>query len=456
MRAGHKAAFTKYETRVDDLVADHAITSEKLCEAEALFSTLQNMYKTILRWDAEIELYIEDDAKLAQEREAFSDYETRMNIAMARLSALIDNIKTQLKAGLTATASTLSSLPTTGHMRLPKLQMPTFTGAYTDWVSFSDLFQAAMGSSSLLSDSERLNYLKACIKGDAAKIISSLRITDANYLIAWQLLKDRYDNTRSIVHAHLQAIWSQSSMKVESGSGLRKLHETTNEHLRALEALGRPVNQWSAVLVFCIADKLEAESRKQWQLKHPGKNVLRWDDLSKFFDERSRALESGAIKVIPQASKMSYQREPRHQPYAASMACSEKCDVEHKHHAGPKFQKMSTSQKYDLVKKKKRACFNCLQTGHSVSECVSKFSCRECKAKHHTLLYRPKPATTLHGGSNKTIARVSISVNTTIQSGGSAGQQADTSVLTEHCGSGSPNAGALLPTAVVPIHNKSD
>ena len=340
-------------------------------------------------------------------------------------------------------------------MRLPKLQMPTFTGAYTDWVSFNDLFQAAVSSSSLLSDSERLNYLKACINGDAAKLFSSLRITDANYPIAWQLLKDRYDNTPSIVHAHLQAIWSQSSMKVESGSGLRKLHETTNEHLRALEALGQPVNQCSAVLVFCIADKLDAESRKQWQLKmQKRKNVLRWDNLSKFLDERSRALESGAIKVIPQASKMSDQREPRHQSYAASITCSEICDVEHKLHACPEFKKMSTSQKYDLVKKK-RACFNCLQTGHSVSECGSKFSCRECKAKHHTLLHRQKPAITLHFGSNKTIARVSTSANTTIQSAGSAGQQADTSVLTGHCGSGSPKAGALLPTAMVPIHNKS-
>ena len=70
-------------------------------------------------------------------------------------------------------------------------------------------------------------------------------------------------------------------------------------------------------------DKLDAESRKQWQLKHHGKNVLRWDDLSKFPDEGSRALESGAIKVIPQASKMRNQREPQHQFYTASVACSE-------------------------------------------------------------------------------------------------------------------------------------
>ena len=142
--------------------------------------------------------------------------------------------------------------------------------------------------------------------------------------------------------------------------------------------------------------------------------------------------------------------------YAASMACSEICDVEHTLHACPEFKKMSTSHKYDLVKKK-RACFNCLQTSHSVSECGSKFSCRECNAKHHTLHHRPKPVTTFHDGSNKTIARVSTSANTTIQSAGSAGQQADTSVLTGHLGLDlqTPNAGALLPTAMVPIHNKS-
>ena len=115
---------------------------------------------------------------------------------------------------------------------------------------------------------------------------------------------------------------------------------------------------------------------------------------------------------------------------------------------------MSVSQKYDLVKKK-RGCFTCLQTGCSVCECGYKFSCRECKAKHHTLLHRPTPVTTLHDGSNKTIARVSTSASTTFQSAGSASQQADTSVLTGHCGSGSSNAGALLPTAMVPIHIKA-
>ena len=91
-----------------------------------------------------------------------------------------------------------------------------------------------MDSNQSLTKSERLNYLKACVKGDAAKLISSITITDANYAIAIDLLKQRYENNRSIVQAHVQTVWKQSAMKVESASGLCKLLGTTNEHLRAL------------------------------------------------------------------------------------------------------------------------------------------------------------------------------------------------------------------------------
>ena len=150
---------------------------------------------------------------------------------------------------------------------------------------------------------------------------------------------------------------------------------------------------------------------------------------------------------------MSDQREPRHSSYAVvSITCSDICNVEHALHACPEFKKMSVSQKYQLVKKK-LAYFNCLQTGHSVSECGSKFNCKECKDKHHTLLQRPNSVTISHEGSNKPTARVSTSAKTTV--GSPASQHTDTSVSTGHCGSGSPNAGALLPTAMEPINKKA-
>ena len=61
-------------------------------------------------------------------------------------------------------------------------------------MSFIDLFKASVDSNSQLTNSENLNYLPACVNGDAAKVISSITITDTNYTIAMQLLQECYEN----------------------------------------------------------------------------------------------------------------------------------------------------------------------------------------------------------------------------------------------------------------------
>ena len=90
-------------------------------------------------------------------------------------------------------------------------------------------------------------------------------ITDANCEIALTHLRDSYENKRCIVQAHLKLFWSQPSLKCESGLGLRKILETTNEHLRASEELCEPSHAWNSMLIFWITEKLNNESMKQWQ-----------------------------------------------------------------------------------------------------------------------------------------------------------------------------------------------
>ena len=98
------------------------------------------------------------------------------------------------------------------------------------------------------------------------------------------LSKNRYEKKRSIILPHLQAIGSQPVSKTESALGLRKHLELTNEHLRALDKLGQPVEHWNAILVFVLTINMDAESCKQWQLVNLGTEVLSWELLSKFFD----------------------------------------------------------------------------------------------------------------------------------------------------------------------------
>ena len=84
---------------------------------------------------------------------------------------------------------------------------------------------------------------------------------------------------RSIVKAHLAAIHALPVIKKESSVELRKLLESTNEHVQALEALGLPVDQWDAILVYWLLEKLDNESRKQFELAHPGIDVLTFKEL---------------------------------------------------------------------------------------------------------------------------------------------------------------------------------
>ena len=220
----------------------------------------------IYRWDTEIQLEIEDEAELEADTQASTTFDVSSGITIARLTALIDNYKKRTAARTNSSPRSSSSPSSTSSLKLPKLQLPSFSGSYTECNSFRDLFNASVDSNTQLSNSEKLNYLRACVKGDAAKLISSLTITDANYSIAERLLTDRYENKRSIVNAHLKAIWSQPSIKTESGSALRKLLETTNENLRALQEQVQGTEYWDPLLVFWLCDKMDwnPESSGNW------------------------------------------------------------------------------------------------------------------------------------------------------------------------------------------------
>ena len=66
---------------------------------------------------------------------------------------------------------------------------------------------------------------------------------------------------------------------------------------------------------------------------------------------------------------------------------------------------MCLADRHKFVKDKK-LCFNCFQSGHSSNACPSKFTCRECKMKHHTLLHRPQKQLPDQGTSTKTYSSI--------------------------------------------------
>ncbi|XP_036343072.1 uncharacterized protein LOC118752311 [Rhagoletis pomonella] len=71
--------------------------------------------------------------------------------------------------------------PISAAIRLPKMELPTFSGDSTEWIGFFDAFSSLIDNNPALSDGQKLHYLRSCLKGEALTIISGFQISDANY-----------------------------------------------------------------------------------------------------------------------------------------------------------------------------------------------------------------------------------------------------------------------------------
>ncbi|XP_050525290.1 uncharacterized protein LOC126896497 [Daktulosphaira vitifoliae] len=71
------------------------------------------------------------------------------------------------------------------HVKLAPISIPVFTGEYSEWKLFYDLFSKLIHVNANLSDIQKFCYLRSSLSGETANIIKSLETTANNYEIAW-------------------------------------------------------------------------------------------------------------------------------------------------------------------------------------------------------------------------------------------------------------------------------
>ena len=60
------------------------------------------------------------------------------------------------------------------NINLPSLKLPTFSGAFHEWLSFYDTFNNLVHKDERLTDCEKIHYLKFCLTGEALSSVESL------------------------------------------------------------------------------------------------------------------------------------------------------------------------------------------------------------------------------------------------------------------------------------------
>ena len=69
-------------------------------------------------------------------------------------------------------------------LKLLKINLPCFNGRYSDWTPFFDLFKGTIDDNATLSPIQKLQYLKASLEDEPAKLLAHLPTTSANYEVA--------------------------------------------------------------------------------------------------------------------------------------------------------------------------------------------------------------------------------------------------------------------------------
>ncbi|KAJ8973004.1 hypothetical protein NQ317_004115 [Molorchus minor] len=372
---------------------------------------LQARLDHILKLEDEFDLIqtkIEGDQQSEEEREQQilerDEFETRFyeQTSLAKMLISVNSHQTaQSGAGSNSSGDAIEIQPSnnTG-IRLPKIELPKFSGEYSGWLEFRDTFESMIHNNNSISDVQKFHYLRSCLIGDAVNVISSLEFSLHNYIVAWNALLDRYDNRNLLVHNHIKALFNIESSSKASSTGLRQIVDSVSKHMRALQQLKEPTENWDTPIVYVVSTKLDNVTLSEWEKYKKDKDKHTLDVLKTFLKSQADLLETLELRKQEKvADKEREKREFGSKPSSKQSRATENggqtnkfsakcrfCLKQHYIQNCSEFLTLSPDEKCEKLRKL-RLCTNCMRPGHS-NEACRRGTCQKCNEKHHTLLHK--------------------------------------------------------------------
>ncbi|XP_047019396.1 uncharacterized protein LOC124629845 isoform X6 [Helicoverpa zea] len=392
-RASIKAKLTQFSSYLNISKSCEQLSEVQIVEVEYRLNTIENLYDKYDVLQADMEEMVDDPSEQYAEREEF---EKQYYSLVAAARQLISNARKQASGNSIAEVDVSCSKHTHKHnsIRLPKIDLPKFSGSYHDWLEFRDTFISIIHDNDSIDNINKLHYLRASLKGSASLIIDNLDFRSDNYDAAWKLLCDRYDNKRLLVNNHVQSLFNVQSISKESSNSLRHIVDTTNKNLRALATLGQPVEYWDTLIIYIMTCKLDQVTNREWEehrnsLSEPPTLAVfiefirnRADLLETLEESKSLFTKGEGVHVnnIKQSKHSSGSSETSRSPLSCPM-----CQKDHFIFQCDKFKSLPVQSRISKAQTS-NVCLNCLRPGHNIYKCKLGH-CKYCREKHNTLLH---------------------------------------------------------------------
>ncbi|XP_049872257.1 uncharacterized protein LOC126376657 [Pectinophora gossypiella] len=188
---GQTTKIEKFLKSFDDSEAVDAVEFNKLTlklhkcmELIQKFETLQSRIEVL------------NSGKLEEELTTRDTMEENLHNCIATVQFLLEKHKLKSSSG----ADNTNSSTTTHHshcrdtivgFNLPQIKINKFDGTFYKWLEFRDTYESLIHDNISLKPIHKFHYLCSYLEGEAARVISNLEISAANYSEAWTLLCER-------------------------------------------------------------------------------------------------------------------------------------------------------------------------------------------------------------------------------------------------------------------------
>ncbi|XP_050599186.1 uncharacterized protein LOC126926913 [Bombus affinis] len=294
-RSGLANRFTITKRQLDEYEESGQVDNGYLVSCRQAFD---DVWKKLLAVQDELEGLDEGEVDRAA-----ALYQERLEIDV-RFTGLLDKIPAPNPSPTKTRDSGVKPEPTS--LTLPEVRAPPFDGALENWTYFYDTFSSTVDRNENLTNVQKFQYLRAAITGRAARSIQSLEPTDANYPIALNTLKEKFNCPLRICMRHWELMRSYPEIEKETPEAIEDLMETISVNLKALERLGQSVTS-DVVLIELIASKLPSSSMRKWQRTLPNQEVPSYHQLMEFLKTRANGNQL--------LSKVTKTKEPPPKPH---------------------------------------------------------------------------------------------------------------------------------------------
>lgn len=403
-RSSMKAKLTSFSNYLEILKSCDNLSELQRLELSGRFNKFDALYSEFDELQTEIELLTD---KPEEAYEVRAQFETQYHAMFALAQSLMSSADVKAREGfMTGSEGSTSGGTRNNFIRLPKIDLPHFDGGYQYWLEFRDTYLSLIHQNSSIDNISKFHYLRASLKGTAAEIIRNIDFKSDQYNLAWDLLCDRFNNSRLLVNNHVQALFNFEPISRESSTSLRQLIDVTNKNIRALKALNEPTQHWDTLIIYMMSLKLDPTTSRHWEeYRNTITSAPKLSQFCTFLSNRADLLETlqennKSINKLNKSehyknknflitSKNNIQQNKNSKQLQSITTTCPLCTQNHFLYSCESFRQLPIEARIKKAREFK-VCINCLRIGHVENRCKLSH-CKYCKSKHNTLLHLDKP-----------------------------------------------------------------